>query len=106
MIPTLDIIDEYVMEASAATALREMREDGYIITYDILKGRIQKLNAAGARTAAPHDVRRNNNGSISETIFKYEAERGCELLLSAQIACGQVMGVPMAAWNLRHQPCL
>jgi hypothetical protein len=106
MLPTIEIIDEYVMEASAATALREMREDGYVITYDVLKSRIRHLNDAGTRNVAPHDVRRSNNGSVSETIFKFEAERGCEMLLAAQIASDQIMGVPMAAWNLRHRPCL
>jgi len=102
MLPTIEIIDEYVMENSAFAALKEMREDGYYINVHVLHHRIKHLNAAGIRRSIPHNERLANIDSYNVEISRAQSQEGCRNLLEAQIRAGQVMGVPMAAWEARH----
>jgi len=101
MLPTIDIIDEYVMENSAEAALYELRQEGYELSIHKLHQRISQLISSGVRKPIPQKDRFTGD-SYSTEINRYEAERGCEKLLAAQIRSGQYMGVPMAAWKARH----
>lgn len=102
MLPTIEIIDEYVMEASAFAALKEMRDDGYYINVHVLHHRIKHLNAAGIRRAIPHNERLSNIDSYNVEVGRNQAIEGCRNLLAAQIRTGQVMGERMAEWEARH----
>jgi len=102
MLPTIDIIDEYVMENSAFAALKEMREDGYYINVHVLHHRIKHLNAAGIRRSIPHNERLANIDSYNVQVSRSQAIEGCRNLLAAQIKYNQLLPDAMDRWEARH----
>jgi len=101
MYPPQYLIDELVMEQSAESAMLELKDMGYTINVHPLHKRISQLIYAGIRKPISHSTRAAG-AMLCVDVQAGASLEGCERLLEAQIRAGQVMPVPMAAWEARH----